>query len=411
MTERELIQEVPIFEDIFIEELTEGEDNSLKLLTIKGTASRGDMFNKNNRMYPTKVLKKVAEKLQPTLKSGKFTGQLDHPGWFDDGGLQKTAIKFTKLWMDGDDLRFEGNVIPTTPGKELEVLLRAGVGIGMSTRGYGTVLPYKNKNGKEDAKRTVIQDDFELVGVDAVLNESNKYGKVSQFEQMKGGHKVELTLEQLKTDYPELVEELSGELTTSINADFDTKVKAEVDKQVADQTEALKDSIKAEMSESQDVKDAKDFINKLVESIKPFIPGQEEYVNTEKQKEIDALTDQLAQATETAKTTQTELDALKEEKDAAEAQQKVADHVASKVEGHRFSAQLKDRLSKCTTVEDVDATFDAEVSYIESLVKAVDPKGEGFAEGNKDDDATSTKGDTEKERQRKLAGIKTEGGN
>jgi hypothetical protein len=228
---------------------------------------------------------------------------------------------------------------------------------------------------------------------------------------MKGGHKVELTLEQLKTDYPELVEELSGELTTSINADFDTKVKAEVDKQVADQTEALKDSIRAEMLESQDVKDAKDFINKLVESIKPFIPGQEEYVNTEKQKEIDALTEQLAQATANAQTTQTELDALKAEKAAADAQQKVADHVDAKVEGHRFAAQLKDRLSKCTTVEDVDATFEAEVSYIEALVKAVDPTGKGIVEANKDDQSTSTKTDDAKERQRKLAGIKTEGGN
>jgi len=155
---KELIRETPIFEEIEIQNITEADDDGSKLLKIKGTASRGEIFNRNKRMYPTKVLKKVAEQIQPSIKKGKFTGQLDHPSFFGGGGdLERTAIKFTNMWMEGSDLKFEGNVIPTTPGKELEALLRAKVGVGMSTRGYGTLKPYKHKNGREDKEKLLFK--------------------------------------------------------------------------------------------------------------------------------------------------------------------------------------------------------------------------------------------------------------
>ena len=400
---RELLKEQPIFEDIEIEELTEAEDDGLKLLKIKGTASRGDVFNKNNRMYPTKVLKKVAEKIQPSIKKGKMTGQLDHPSWFDGGGLKGTAIKFTEMWMEGDYLKFEGNVIPTTAGKELEVLLKSKVGIGMSTRGYGSLKPHKNKRGKEDFKKLVVQDDYELLGVDAVLNESNQYSKIAQFEHKEGGKDVDL--EMLKSEHPELIEELKNEmkaeLTEEIQKDFDDKVSAAAEEKVKEQKEA----IIAEAMDSEEVKSMKEFVNTVVEAAKPLVPGQKEYVESEKQKEIDELNARLTNAEKDKEAAVQEAAELKAEKEKAEAKEKVTKHIDEKVKGHKFADQLKTRLSECSSVEEVDSSFEKEVAFINELTKNVElPTGSGQLNDNEEDDNTK-KLDEEKERQRKLAGL------
>ena len=396
---RELLKEQPIFEDIEIEELTEAEDDGLKLLKIKGTASRGDVFNKNNRMYPTKVLRKVAENIQPLIKKGKMTGQLDHPSWFDGGGLKGTAIKFTEMWMDEDYLKFEGNVIPTTAGKELDVLLKAKVGVGMSTRGYGTLKPHKDKRGKENFKKLVVQDDYELLGVDAVLNESNQYSKIAQFEHKEGGKDVDL--EMLKSEHPELVEELKKELTEEIQADFDKKVSDAVEEKVKEQ----KETIIAEAMDSDEVKSMKAFVNTVVEAAKPLVPGQKEYVESEKQKEIDELNARLINAEKDKEAAVQEAAELKAEKEKAEVQKKVQDHIDGKVKGHKFAEQLKTRLSECSSVEEVDSKFEQEVAFINDLTNvAEEPTGNGQPKVNEEDDNTK-KLDEEKERQRRLAGI------
>lgn len=410
---KELIREEPIFEDIELLEMEESEDGELKLLKIRGTASRGDMFNKNNRMYPTKVLKKVAEKSIALIKKGKMTGQLDHPSFFDNGGLKGTAIKFTKMWMEGDDLKFEGNVIPTTPGKELAVLLKSKVGVGMSTRGYGTMLPHKKKDGKEDSSKYVVQDDYELKGVDAVLDESNQHSKIAQFEHKEGGKEVdELTLEMLKKDHPELVNAVKQELTVDVEKDFDQKVSDAVEAKVAEQKEV----IKAEIMDSDEVKGMKAVINSIVEAVKPLMPGQKEYEDSEKQKEIDALKAKL-DATENEKVIAvTELGTLKAEKATEEAKKQVSTYIQTKVEGHRFAEQLKARLNECTSAEEVDSKFDKEVSFIDELTSIKeDPKGSGVVKTeSKDDDTNSnTALDAKKARERMLAGLpsKKEGGN
>ncbi len=399
---KELLQETPIFEDIELESLDEAQTDGTRLYKIRGTASRGDMFNKNNRMYPTSVLKKVAEKIQPLIKKGKMTGQLDHPSWFDDGGLKGTAIKFTNMWMEKDDLKFEGNVLPTTPGKELAALLESKVGIGMSTRGYGTMKPYKLKSGKEHKNKMVVQDDYELYGVDAVLHESNQYGKVAQFENKKGGPNVEdMDIKTLKEEHPELVEELKSELQADLDKTFDAKVAEEVEKQVKEAKEAAKQ----EALESDEVKQKQEFINSLVESVKPFIPGQKEYVESERQKEIDELNAKLKDAEEAKDSAVKEAADLKAEKEKSEEKAKVDTYIEEKVKGHRFANQLKTRLKECATKEEVDSKFDQEVEFIESLVKdKEEPTGSGKVEDKKEDNSTD-KMDEEKERQRKLAGI------
>lgn len=419
MSKQELIREDPIFEEIEFEELTEAEDkDGTKLLTIKGTASRGNMFNKNNRMYPTEVLGKVVEKLQPIINRGSFLGQLDHPngGFFGPGrgDLEGAAIKFTSMWMEGDDMKFTGNVIPTTAGKELEALLRSKVGIGMSTRGYGTMIPFKKPNGKEDKSKVVVQDDYELMGVDAVLTPANHFGKIGRYEHKEGGNHVDLTMDMFKKDYSELYDEVKAEVTEAVKADLEKDFDARVETAVAEKSEEIKVAAKAEVMDSDEVKNLKQTVSDIVESLKPLIPGQAEYEDAKLKEEIDSLKDQLSVVQTDREAIKGELDALKAEKVAADEKAKVVDYINAKIDGQRFAEQLKKRLEKCETVEQVDESFDAEVEYINSLLEdKEDPAGKGRVTSEAHNDSTKKQLDEQKKRQQSLAGIviKQEGGN
>ncbi|WP_236068153.1 hypothetical protein, partial [Streptomyces brasiliscabiei] len=90
--------------------------------------------------------------------------------------------------MEGDLVKYKGVILPTPDGKILESLLEGGVGVGVSTRGYGS---YKVEeiDGRDVE---VIQDDYRMPGIDFVLDESNPHGAVHKFEsynqyQRRGG--------------------------------------------------------------------------------------------------------------------------------------------------------------------------------------------------------------------------------
>ena len=82
---------------------------------------------------------------------------------------------------------------------------------------------------------------------------------------------------------------------------------------------------------------------------------------------------------------------------------KVQARIDEKVKGHRFEKQLRTRLEECKQVDQVDAIFDSEVEFIESLLGTETiPAGQGqLMEGNEDD----TELDEQKARQKRLAGL------
>lgn len=400
---RELLRESPIIEDLEIIGFTEEEDDEhgVRLLRIKGTGSRGDVFNKNKRKYPTEVLQKAVEKIQPLVVKGKFLGQLDHPESSMFGGssgdLERAAIKFTKLWMENTMMRFEANVIPGGPGERLANLLKAKVGVGMSTRGYGSMRPDESDKTGE---KVIVQDDYELAGIDAVLNESNQYAKVAHFEHEEGGKDVELTLDSLKKDYPELVKELKAEFEEELTKDFEDKVA----KAVEDKKPEIEQSIK----DSDEFKSREQVINTIIEAVKPFVPGQEEYEDAEKQKQIDDLTAKVGSLEKERDEAKGKMESMETEKEAEKAKKAVEAHIEEKIKGQRFAEQLRDRLKDSTSIEDVDAKFESEVNFIKTLVGSADePEGTGkVKDESKDDDLSSgSKLDEEKKRQRALAGL------
>lgn len=400
------LYESPLFEDISIltEEVGEAV-NPYKLLTIRGTASRGGVVNKNQRMYPTPVLAKATEMAQAAIRKGKLLGEVDHPD--EAGSLENAAIKYTKLWMEGDTVLFEGEVLATKRGEHLALLLRSGVGVGISTRGYGSVRPIDGPNGTFYE----VQPDYELKGIDCVLEESNEFGKVANFESLEGGKEMELTLEMLQNDYPELykqVEAVVAEQTAkgmkeSLEKEFEQKVAQALEDKKADFIAEAKNDV----MESEEVKQLKAIVEAVLTAVKPLIPEEKT------KEELDA---ELVTANE-ALTAQVEslqgiVNTLNEEKASAEkalAEQELAKKVGEKidslVEGHRFEKALRAKLEACKTEEEVQSMFESETVFIAFVTEGLDiPKGAGkVKDENKEtiDEATA--------RQRRLAGLK-EGG-
>ena len=134
-------------------------------LIVSGVLQRAEAKNQNGRVYPKEILKReVAKYKQTQVKENRALGELDHP---DSSviNLRNVCHNVLDVNWDGDDVVGRVEILPTPSGNILKNLLGAGIRLGISSRGMGSV--------KEINETTVeVQDDFELIGWDFVSNPS-----------------------------------------------------------------------------------------------------------------------------------------------------------------------------------------------------------------------------------------------
>jgi hypothetical protein len=178
------------------------ESDEGKPTTIEGVASIADAINANNRVYPLTVLKNAAKRANALLN--RHPGLVDHPR--GASSVADAGIRYTALWMDGKELKFRGEIIPTRKGLDLEAVVRSGIEVGISTRGYGSV-----KAGTWEGEDTmIVQDDYELEAPDAVLDPSVLDARIQTYEDAEATK--ELTLDQLRENRPDLIAALEQEI-------------------------------------------------------------------------------------------------------------------------------------------------------------------------------------------------------
>jgi hypothetical protein len=136
--------------------------------TVKGVLQRANAKNQNGRIYPKDVLEREAVKYQEHfIKERRALGELDHPE-SQVVNLQNVSHNIINMnWM-GDDLIGTVEVLTTPSGNILRELFKAGIKLGISSRGLGSV----KKNVRESADE--VQDDFELIAFDFVSNPSTQ---------------------------------------------------------------------------------------------------------------------------------------------------------------------------------------------------------------------------------------------
>ncbi len=140
------------------------EDGMPKKFRLKGIFQKSDTPNGNRRTYPRAVLESALSSTTDMVVEGRMLGELDHP---DDAKihLDKVSHKITTLTMDpSGSVIGEAEVLQTPAGKILESLIKSGVKLGISSRGFGST---KEVNGLNE-----VQDDFKLVTFDIVSDPS-----------------------------------------------------------------------------------------------------------------------------------------------------------------------------------------------------------------------------------------------
>jgi hypothetical protein len=147
-------------------QIHEASSNNGRVL-VKGVLQRAEAKNQNGRIYPKQILmREVKQYAQTNIRENRALGELDHP---DSSVINLKNVSHNVLEVDwkGNDVVGLVEILPTPSGNILKQLLGAGIKLGISSRGLGSV--------KEINESTVeVQDDFELIGWDFVSNPSTQ---------------------------------------------------------------------------------------------------------------------------------------------------------------------------------------------------------------------------------------------
>ena len=135
-------------------------------LVVQGVLQRAGAKNQNGRVYPRRILDREAKKYQQEyIDQNRALGELDHPE-SSVVNLNNVSHNVLKMWWQGDDLMGAVQILETPSGKILKSLFDAGITLGISSRGLGSVKELYKESTVE------VQEDFELICFDFVSNPS-----------------------------------------------------------------------------------------------------------------------------------------------------------------------------------------------------------------------------------------------
>jgi len=149
--------------NLFEGKLNEDENG---VVLVKGILQRADAQNQNGRVYPKEILERECKKYEQLIKERRALGELDHPE-SSVINLKNVSHNIREMNWNGDDLMGIVEVLPTPSGNILKELLKAGIRLGISSRGMGSV---ESMGGN----KVKVGDDFELIGWDFVSNPSTQ---------------------------------------------------------------------------------------------------------------------------------------------------------------------------------------------------------------------------------------------
>lgn len=165
-----------------------------KTLRVQVKWQEADRINGNGRRYPRAILQREITRLAPEIKRGAVFACGYHPK--DEAEVADVAALWESVEMksDGQCLGIV-KILPTSRGRDAQVIIHAGGHIGMSSRGYGTVTPKEEEDvhtGKK-VRFDEVNPDYRLKSPgDFVLNPSVvDSGVVGMFEARFKDEKVE----------------------------------------------------------------------------------------------------------------------------------------------------------------------------------------------------------------------------
>jgi hypothetical protein len=148
-------------------------------MRVKGKLQEAEVKNGNGRVYSKEILEREAKKYADgPIKSNTALGELDHPESMVVN-LNNTSHNIKRIWWENNDLMGELEILNTPSGKIAQEIISAGIPLGISSRGMGSV--------KQIGETVEVQDDFELLCWDLVSVPSTPgaYMKLSEGKQVQ----------------------------------------------------------------------------------------------------------------------------------------------------------------------------------------------------------------------------------
>ncbi len=144
---------------------------------VEGVLQKANTPNHNNRVYPKNLLQRQVQKYKTQkIANNQATGQLDHPQ-STTVSLKHVCHNILDLWWQGDVLKGKIQILDTPNGSILKQLFKAGIRVGISSRGVGSV----KKKGNVDQ----VQQDFQIVCWDFVSTPSTPGAYMTKINQSK----------------------------------------------------------------------------------------------------------------------------------------------------------------------------------------------------------------------------------
>jgi hypothetical protein len=166
---KQLLVDYGVFE-VSPQAINESLANNNGKLIVTGVLQRADARNQNGRVYPMEILMREAKKYENTfIAERRALGELDHP---DSSvvNLNNVSHNIVAMGWKGKDLVGTVEVLPTPSGNILKSLFQAGIRLGISSRGLGSVKEVM----REGNQAMEVQPDFELIAFDFVSNPSTQ---------------------------------------------------------------------------------------------------------------------------------------------------------------------------------------------------------------------------------------------
>ena len=181
MSKQLLVDYIPF--EVTPQQINESLKKNGKLI-VNGVLQRADAKNQNGRVYPHETLMREAENYAKVqVKERRALGELDHP---DSSvvNLNNASHNILEMHWNGKDLLGTVEVLGTPAGNILKELFKAGIKLGISSRGLGSVeeiheadgytYTTPSDSGEEEQPTVAVQPDFELIAFDFVSNPSTQ---------------------------------------------------------------------------------------------------------------------------------------------------------------------------------------------------------------------------------------------
>jgi hypothetical protein len=131
------------------------EKNGVKKLFIEGIFLQGDTVNRNKRLYEMRVLRNAVKTYNENfVQKNRSIGELGHPA-NPAINLDRVSHKIISLKENGKNFIGKAQILDTPMGKIAQNLYEAGVQLGVSSRGLGSLKP-------TDKGYSVVSEDFTL---------------------------------------------------------------------------------------------------------------------------------------------------------------------------------------------------------------------------------------------------------